>query len=315
MNILLHPALAVHKISDGIHIRGAADNLSIQDEHGDLERLLKDVTRGMPIENAVQTIPEERRETVVLLVHELCNRGILIEDTGGVADIDLTVSQLDFASRAARAFEGGIIGEAEPPLSAPVPIFIEGTGLTAEAVRESLLECAAEYVQLVDDLLSASFAVICSDWEDASTFSAANRRCVEAQIPATFVVLNEGAVRIGPLVIPQQSACFDCLTDRLLANAAFPEELRASMVQIRLLPEQRPGGRLAARLAASLACLQILKFIMRLPQLAPSGDVMEFDLIGAKYSQGRLLRSPRCKTCGPGRLGEPVPSVRASIIY
>lgn len=52
--------------------------------------------------------------------------------------------------------------------------------------------------------------VACADFECAPSFADANRRALAARSPLLFACLAERVVKIGPFVVPFETACFEC---------------------------------------------------------------------------------------------------------
>jgi hypothetical protein len=86
-------------------------------------------------------------------------------------------------------------------------VFVLGTGHLAAALRVQL----REMLQVGSVVPPAStLFVACADFECAASFVDANRRALAARSPLLFACLAERMVKLGPFVVPFETACFEC---------------------------------------------------------------------------------------------------------
>lgn len=57
---------------------------------------------------------------------------------------------------------------------------------------------------------TAALFLACADFECAPSFADANRRALAARSPLLFACLAEHVVKVGPWVVPFETACFEC---------------------------------------------------------------------------------------------------------
>jgi hypothetical protein len=147
----------------------------------------------------------------------------------------------------------------------------------------------------------------CADFECAPSFADANRRALAARSPLLFACLAERAVKVGPWVVPFETACFECHPaqrwdfspselERRVISAAGDVPLD-SRVDIDAYLEW-----LAQFGSAHIARL-IGPFVSRpgaqLPRLA--GCVAKFDPPSPEPRHLPWPRAPHCPACGsPG---------------
>jgi len=112
----------------------------------------------------------------------------------------------------------------------------------------------------------------------------------------------EGVVgRVGPFVIPQNTACLECLNQRLLTHAGGPE-LRAYQ-QYRLhndevVPPVWPMHPLFVRAVAGLFAVELLEVAIGRPSVT-SGGFVEYRIGDGAAERHSVVRVPGCNACRP----------------
>ncbi len=118
----------------------------------------------------------------------------------------------------------------------------------------------------------------------------------------------EGVVgRIGPYVIPRNTACLECFSKRLLAHAGS-QELRAfEEYRIRYsdsIPAPWPTHPVFQAAVARLFALEISRIALNLPPQT-LGGVVEYSYADGSARRHPVFKVPRCEACfepGPKRI-------------
>ncbi len=144
--------------------------------------------------------------------------------------------------------------------------------------------------------------VACADFECAPSFADANRRALAARSPLLFACLAERVVKLGPLVVPFETACFECQPRRW--------DFSPTDFEWRFMPAGRDAPVNADTHLASLAQfaaalivgeLAVLRLGAQAPRLG--GCVAKFD---PPSREPVRLAWPRRRQCGAcGRAGDP----------
>jgi bacteriocin biosynthesis cyclodehydratase domain-containing protein len=138
----------------------------------------------------------------------------------------------------------------------------------------------------------ALVAVVASDERPVHRLRAANEACLAAGVAWLPVGAYDGAVlRVGPLMIPGQTACADCLLRRLAANVAYAE-VHDDVVEAPAAPTP-PALRSWAH---SVATLLLVQWIANRDAQIP-GRLFSLVPDGMTIRQAHVLRVPRCHTC------------------
>jgi bacteriocin biosynthesis cyclodehydratase domain-containing protein len=274
-------------------------------------------------EQLVASFPEGVRKTIASLVDQLLARRILLqcetdEPESVVPEPEIDVFYWQFGLRRSEVAERlrevdlAIIGEdliAQQLLTSLLAAGFDNCKVIADTVdQESLPQSRPDELAVckplsVGDWIIASersakrCIVATSDTADTSGLRTWNAVCVARGVNFFPVLLRDLIAYAGPLTVPGQTACFECLTLRQHANAP---DLKVA----RVLDHARGDGQqvvgfhpLMAQLAGMAAALELLKFYAGIPR-ARVGEVVEISALGATMIPRKVLRIPRCPVCG-----------------
>jgi thiazole/oxazole-forming peptide maturase SagC family component len=127
-----------------------------------------------------------------------------------------------------------------------------------------------------------------------------NAFCVAEGTAFLPAVLNDYVGYVGPLVVPGETACFECFWLRQNSNLEQPELIRKA--ELAAFQGQLVDGvvpMLAAQVGR-LAAFELYKFHMRHTLGWRAGTVVEADLLESTVARRKLLRAPRCPVCSSG---------------
>ncbi len=210
-------------------------------------------------------------------------------DFPGAARWPLEAMAADHAVRAATANHGatsprGPAGGA-PATEARLRIAIIGSGSVASESYLALQDAGLE-VELPGRAggSATSLSLICNDDGDPAALAGANAAALEAAQPFSFAVVDLHTVRVGPLVLPGHSACHQCL-------------VCAGKARQRRTSRQSPYRAVAARMAGSLAAVQLHNFSSQGDNPLAAGEVITFDLRSNAMSKAVVVRHPDCPAC------------------
>lgn len=138
-----------------------------------------------------------------------------------------------------------------------------------------------------------------ADFSSTLAFRQLNDLCHRAQRPFFPVQVAEATGYIGPLVMPDETACYECYWRR--RNSHLNDPVLRTAVEEAAFDGQRASGfhPAMASLVASLAVLELTKvFSGRLP-LPNVGTSIEVHGLHPKIVTRKVLKSPRCPVCSP----------------
>jgi ribosomal protein S12 methylthiotransferase accessory factor len=164
-----------------------------------------------------------------------------------------------------------------------------GAALTKLGVR--VVKGAADLtVVVVNDYLEEQLAAL-------------NRKHVSDRTPWLLVQPSGIFPLVGPVLRPGQSACWDCLADRMNRNRevkALLDRKQARRVAVSPLARD-PLGQSAVQLAA----VEIAKAIATDFRTDLRDHIVSLDLLGATIVKHYVAARPQCPTCGKKKLRDP----------
>jgi bacteriocin biosynthesis cyclodehydratase domain-containing protein len=141
-----------------------------------------------------------------------------------------------------------------------------------------------------------------SDFGGLESMRKWNRMCVEHGCMFLPVVLQDLIGYVGPLVVPGQTACFECLRARQNSNMTDPEAERAA--EYGAYDRQRIAGfhPSMASVLGDIASIELLKWFGIRQPLWRAATLIEVNLLAPFLQTRRVLKIPRCTVCS--RLNE-----------
>jgi len=281
-------------------------------------------------------VPPSMREAVTDLIDQLRQRRILIAEDEPVEEAPegpLDVLYWHFGARAADVVDrlssrriavlgvnsvsrqllialarGGTpnVTAVDYPLLRNVSLFDTAGGLSPDdwpaAIAVSPFESWWEQEQ--DGLFDCLVAT--SDFGGMHLLRRWNEFCVDRGIHFLPVVLQNLIGYVGPLVVPGETACFECLRARQNANFDDPEAQRA------VEPAAFEGQSVVAfhpsmaSILGDLAAMELTKFYSGVIPTWRVGALVEVNLLQPSITTRNVLRIPRCSVCSPLKTRSPV---------
>lgn len=140
--------------------------------------------------------------------------------------------------------------------------------------------------------------VACADFECAPAFADANRRALAARSPLLFACLAEGLVKVGPFVVPFETACFEC-------HPAQSWDLSPTDFEWRFMARGREAPVNAdmhlkhlAQFGAALIASELAALRSGAPCTRLVGGVAKFDPPSREPTRLAWPRSAGCRRCG-----------------
>jgi bacteriocin biosynthesis cyclodehydratase domain-containing protein len=304
----LHPGVRIVPLgSDKIQLRGPNVSLTVEDPDGSVRSALE----GPIGPDKLEDKPGTEDGNVKRIAFHLNRRGLLVADERGqllgeaaddaLVTLDLVKCQRDKAGKTA-----------DPTLLRNWQVQVIGAGHLARAARSELTRLGVEVLaeSPIQTLLRSEsanerglIAVVCSDCEDHKTMRDANRELLQAGFPALYACVTSRGMRIGPAVIPGQTACYECFYQRLRNGMKFLDEFDAFAAHQHRLAQGdlSPPPALAASMGGALVALQAAKLHMRIGNDDVVAQIVELQLSPLELQSGEALRLPRCGLCGAGR--------------
>jgi bacteriocin biosynthesis cyclodehydratase domain-containing protein len=139
-----------------------------------------------------------------------------------------------------------------------------------------------------------------SDFGGTSLLRQWNEFCVGNGYRFLPIVLDRMVGSVGPLIVPGQTACYECLRARENANLEAPDLRRAADAgahERQLVTGFHPS---MASILGDIAALELTKFYGGvLPWKV--GMLLEVNLLAMRLASRKVLKLPRCPVCSPLR--------------
>ncbi|WP_447599799.1 TOMM precursor leader peptide-binding protein [Nitrospira sp. Nam80] len=143
-----------------------------------------------------------------------------------------------------------------------------------------------------------SCLVVASDCGRTPIIQEWNKACVQRKKHFLPVVLHNMIGYLGPLVVPTETPCYECLLLRQNSHLASPRVYRAieeSTFEYRKIIAFHPA---MAGVLAELAAFELAKFYGGVPH-GQIGRLIEVNLLTYQMTARKVLKVPRCPACSP----------------
>ena len=292
-------AVPVERIAgaDGLTLKRGCTTTRIDGEHAsEIVGAVLDLTRDAELteDELVALFPVDAQGSIRSLVGELRARRLLLP-ADSVADATAE-SQLD-------VFYWHFGQPDEPSPSPPRNERVAVVGGNRTAARLGALLDEAGFGDVVTDAADdldgdgplPSIVALVSE-TGFGPLRPWNERLLEREVPFLPVVIDDLVVYVGPLVVPHQTACFECFLRRRYSN--LDEAVAREAVELRPTGARIVGLHPAiSTVAAGVAALELSKFFLPLHAARQAGHLLTFNLLASRGGRHRVLKVPRCPAC------------------
>jgi bacteriocin biosynthesis cyclodehydratase domain-containing protein len=311
-------------LNAGVVIRRGASQAKIGGEEARdvIEQIVKAAAQGACVKEIVCLFPEIARASVTSLIDFLITRNFLIPFSDDTASPLSSEKSLDIFYW---HFE---------PLMKPISTRVRETRLALVGVNSLTQELLAalgkshfQDVQVVDDpdfrdstvayqwndkvnpLIgydhwnrdssweSIQCMIVCSDVGGGDLFHEWNQLCISHGVYFLPIVLKDLIGFIGPLVLPGETACYECLTRR---ENSHLDDSTSRRIAERSMPEGRAVigyHPTMYSVVANLAAFEVLRFFSETLPGPKGGTLIEINLLAMAVQKRKVLKLPRCNAC------------------
>ncbi|MCZ6799701.1 MAG: hypothetical protein O7F12_04360 [Nitrospirae bacterium] len=138
-----------------------------------------------------------------------------------------------------------------------------------------------------------------SDFGFAPVLREWNTYCVQQNLRFFPIVLFNMIGQIGPLVIPQETACFECVLVRQHSHLNNPNAKQA-VDEVAFDTQSVVGFHPSmASILGNIAAMELTKFYSQAMPLWNVGKLIEVNLLATRMTPRKVLKLPRCLVCSP----------------
>jgi molybdopterin-synthase adenylyltransferase len=144
---------------------------------------------------------------------------------------------------------------------------------------------------------AADCLVVTSDFGGQDAMCQWNKLCWDRSVHFMPIMLKNMVGYVGPLIIPQETACYECLFFRQLSHAFEPDAEQFSdkaAFQAQGIIGFHPS---MATILGDIAAFELIRFYADLLPSRSVGSLLEVNLLAASITERKVLRVPRCPTC------------------
>jgi bacteriocin biosynthesis cyclodehydratase domain-containing protein len=126
-----------------------------------------------------------------------------------------------------------------------------------------------------------------------------NRICVERNLVFLPIILQDLIGYVGPVVVPGETACYECVWLRQNSHMRDPAVQRAA--DLEALDGQGVVGAhpSMAAVLADIATMELTKYFSGVIPGRRAGAIVEVNLLRPLVEAHKVLKVPRCPVCGP----------------
>lgn len=156
-----------------------------------------------------------------------------------------------------------------------------------------------ETVQLEQDFGLGDCLIVTSDFGGQDALCQWNKLCIDSRVALMPVLLKNMIGQVGPLIIPGETPCYQCLFSRQLSHSSDAEAERA--IDRDAFNGQSVVGfhPSMASTVGDISAFEITRcYGGSLPPRKP-GTWIEVNLLAGSMTERTVLKVPRCTACSP----------------
>ena len=141
-------------------------------------------------------------------------------------------------------------------------------------------------------------AIVTSDFGGQEAVRHWNKVCLERGKPFMPVILKNMVGYVGPLVIPGETPCYECLYYRQRSHTMDESE---SLADRMAFEAQQVAGfhPVMAAMLGDIAAFELTRFYGGGMPARRIGGLIEVNLLAARMTERHVLKVPRCIACSP----------------
>lgn len=138
-----------------------------------------------------------------------------------------------------------------------------------------------------------------SDFGTAPVLRDWNQYALKHDLRFLPIVLSNMIGTVGPLVIPRETACWECVLARQNSHLRDPgskQSIDAEVFEGQGIVGFHPS---MASILGDIAAMELTKFFSQVMPLWNVGKLIEVNLLSTRMATRKVLKLPRCMVCSP----------------
>ncbi|WP_108805154.1 TOMM precursor leader peptide-binding protein [Aquimarina sp. Aq107] len=154
--------------------------------------------------------------------------------------------------------------------------------------------CIETGIQITND--NATLNIVLTDDYSNESLNQLNCKFISEQKKWLLIKPNSNEILIGPLFIPDNTACWDCLYHRLTINQPFKQFCKS--IGFEQENQVKSNHTISSHIASNMAILEIIKWLYSEKQHTLEDTIVSLDVRVMNSSHHSVTKRPQCRTCG-----------------
>jgi bacteriocin biosynthesis cyclodehydratase domain-containing protein len=309
----------------GVRLRRGCLDIRISGDRASeiVQYVLTAADTGASREEICEAFPVSERSSIAELIDDLMRRRILVD----CSETNISAMASPESPFEIFCWEFGHSSKSVAARIEEQTIAVAGINEITRSILHVLSEMHAKCVQVIDDPLLRNLRlfdgecvnstswnlphtpidaeawkfdthgclVACSDFGGIEALNRWNKVCQEHGCHFLPVVLQDLVGYIGPLVVPGETACFECLNARWNSNVEGAEPRRGA---VRFEGQHVVGFHPSmATVLGAITAFELCKFYGLEVPFVLAGRLLEINLLTMTMQVRKILRIPRCPVC------------------
>lgn len=235
-------------------------------------------------------------------VEDLVN---LLQDEVPAAEVYYTLMLME---------QKGYIVESNNDLPLGIAAFLEGLNVDLEEAKERLRStkvavkslgnlATEEFISILESLNiqvaeRGDIEVFLTDDYLQTELDTVNQKAIRSQRPWMLVKPVGQRIWLGPLFIPEQTGCWQCLAQRLRANRPVETFIQKHKNTSTFVPTSVAVIPSTWQTGLNLAATELFKWIVQGENKLLEGNLVTLDTISSERETHPLVKRPQCHACG-----------------
>lgn len=147
---------------------------------------------------------------------------------------------------------------------------------------------------ITEEILNVDFLVLAAD-KPLNLFNWVNKKCVDKNIPFLMLGLNEFNGKIGPLVVPNKTACINCLNIIHEKNNIYSRKI-FNQIENYEFPWNEATNISIIRFISSIASFEIFRFLI-CGSSKLENKTLTFNPYEFKFEEELWVKEKECNIC------------------
>ncbi len=186
-----------------------------------------------------------------------------------------------------------------------IPVFSGQEGISkAEAMKNYLVKSKYNIdVKVVPEQLghleNIDILIYSEDIPTSEELRKINKYCIDNNISWINLKIGELKFQVGPLVVPNETACYECATNRINGNLNYYEEEKAYENYKNLEKENVKVfmNDMFINIAVNITVWEVVKYLTKIYSAVSTGRIIFFDGLSMELSTSNILKMPKCPAC------------------